>query len=107
VSAGLTIHQTPRVVDFLVLNRERFPQGLIIECKWQQSSGSVDEKYPFLYLNILKTAVPTVILLDGGGYRPGARHWLLDRIGETGSKSLMGVWHMAEFQRHLNNGFLG
>ena len=26
----------------------------------------MDEKYPFLVFNILKTGIPTIILLDGG-----------------------------------------
>ncbi|MDP2637026.1 MAG: hypothetical protein Q8P03_00205, partial [bacterium] len=62
---GLTIYETVRKCDFFIVNRELFPDDLIIECKWQQSGGSVDEKYPFLLFNILKTGIPTIILLDG------------------------------------------
>ena len=49
-----------------------------IECKWQQSSGSVDEKYPFLFLNCTeKMQEPhIIILLDGGGAKQGAINWL-------------------------------
>lgn len=102
---GDTIYDTVRKCDFLVINRAQFPNDLIIECKWQQSSGSVDEKYPFLYFNIIKTGIPTVVLMDGGGYKPAAMAWLKDQVSKTGA--LIGVWTMAEFQTQVNNGFLG
>lgn len=49
-----------------------------IECKWQQSPGSVDEKFPYLYLNAVEAMPePSVfILVDGGGAKPGAVTWL-------------------------------
>lgn len=52
---GKTIYENPRKCDFFIINRDIFPDDLIIECKWQQVSGSVDEKYPFLLFNIIKT----------------------------------------------------
>jgi hypothetical protein len=103
--AGLTIYDTPRKCDFFIVNRELFPDDLIVECKWQQVGGSVDEKYPFLLFNILKTGIPTIILLDGGGYKPAAMRWLKDQVHEKGA--LIGVWNMTEFQTKVNNGFLG
>ena len=102
---GETIYDTPRICDFFVINRDKFPNDLIIECKWQQSGGSVDEKYPLLVFNIVKTSIPTVILLDGGGYRPQAMAWLKDQVNPKGA--IIGVWTMAEFQKQVNNGFLG
>ena len=40
-----------------------------IECKWQGAAGSVDEKYPFMYLNAALTMLePTVIFALGGEY---------------------------------------
>lgn len=89
----------------MVINRAKFPKDLIIECKWQQSSGSVDEKYPFLLFNIIKTAIPTVILIDGDGYKKTALKWLEEQA--LNSRALIGVYSMAEFQKQVNNGFLG
>ena len=102
---GPSIYDTVRKCDFLAINRALFPDDLIIECKWQQSSGSVDEKYPLLLFNILKTGIPTVVLLDGSGYREAARKWLLEQAHPK--SALIGVFTMAEFQRAENNGFLG
>lgn len=81
--AGLTIYGRNRFVDFLVTGARDYPQGLILECKWQSSAGSVDEKFPFLCANITKTRVPTVVLLDGGGYSPGAAAWLRSQSGSA------------------------
>src|SRR5262245_14190164 len=36
--------------EFLAISK-RLSKTVRIECKWQQSSGSVDEKFPYLYLN--------------------------------------------------------
>lgn len=105
VKVDTTIYGSQRVSDFLVLNPDVFPNGLIIECKWQESVGSVDEKYPFLLFNIIKTAVPTIVLLDGGGYKKSAAQWLRDQANPE--RALIGVWDMAEFQKKVNNGFLG
>jgi hypothetical protein len=103
---GRTIYQTVRKVDFLIVNRPKFPADLIIECKWQQSKGSVDEKYPFLLYNIIKTGVPTVVLLDGNGYSKSAKKWLADQADKEMNRALWGVWDMSEFQTKVNNGFL-
>jgi hypothetical protein len=56
----------------------RLSLAVRIECKWQQSSGSVDEKFPYLYLNCI-FAMPEdfiIIVLDGGGAKPLAVSWL-------------------------------
>ncbi len=105
VPCGMSIYETKRKCDLLVLNQEKFPEGLIIECKWQQSKGSVDEKYPFTVFNILKIGVPTIILLDGSGYKRQAMEWLKSQAHP--SKALIGVYDMQEFQKMVNNGYLG
>jgi len=105
VPCGTSIYESKRKCDFLVLNEKKFEDGLIIECKWQQSAGSVDEKYPFTVFNILKIGVPTIILLDGGGYKKAAMEWLKSQASPD--RALTGVYNMAEFQKLVNNGFLG
>lgn len=104
VPCGTSIYESPRKCDFLVMNNDKFPEGLIIECKWQQSAGSVDEKYPFTVFNILKIGVPTIIILDGNGYKKTAMKWLKDQADPK--RALIGVYNMAEFQKLVNNGFL-
>jgi hypothetical protein len=105
VPCGESIYGSSRRCDFLIINPELFPDGLIVECKWQESSGSVDEKFPFTVLNVGKVGVPCVILIDGGGYKEAAFQWLKEQVDPT--KSLIGVYTMMEFQKQLNIGFLG
>ncbi|MEE9312205.1 MAG: PD-(D/E)XK nuclease superfamily protein [Planctomycetota bacterium] len=105
IPVGPTIYDTDRRCDIYVMNRAKFPDDLVIECKWQQAKGSVDEKYPYLLFNIIRTGIPTIVVIDGDGARPAAVAWLKSQVG--GGSALLGVWDMKEFHRQANNGFLG
>lgn len=84
-----------------------------IECKWQQVSGSVDEKLPYLFLNCsLKMQEPhIIILLDGGGAKPGAVEWLRNSClsynlqESTSSKRRIDLMNMTEFVQWVNTTF--
>lgn len=105
VIIGKSIYEGNVRCDFLVLNLEKFPDGLVIECKWQQARGSVDVKYPFNVANIIKIGVPTIIIIDGKGYSKKAIEWL--RGEANAARALIGVYNMQEFQAEVNKGFLG
>lgn len=65
--------------EFL-LKSQKHDLEIRIECKWQQSAGSVDEKFSYLYLNCIES-IPEekiIIIVDGGGYKNGALQWLKD-----------------------------
>ena len=61
-----------------VLKSERYALEIRIECKWQQSKGSVDEKFPYVYLNCIEQMPEKniFIIVDGGGAKAGAIEWL-------------------------------
>lgn len=63
--------------EFL-LKSKKYNLKIRIECKWQQSAGSVDEKFPYLYLNCVESMPENhiIIIVDGGGYKEGALEWL-------------------------------
>ncbi len=63
--------------EFLIKS-ERYDLDIRIECKWQQSSGSVDEKFPYLYLNCIEKMPEStiIIIVDGGGAKLGSVEWL-------------------------------
>lgn len=68
-----------------------------IECKWQQVAGSVDEKFPYLFENAKNMPEPMVILLiDGGGCKPGALQWLKDSAARYTGKDIR-VYNIREF----------
>ena len=96
-----SIYETALNCDFILYHPQKHPNRLVIDAKWQQRGGSVDEKYPFLILNIkYRYLTPTVIVLDGGGYKATAEQWLRAQVGDN----LLHVFNMAQFQTWANNG---
>lgn len=103
VEIGRDIYGKVRRCDLLVYNSRVWPDGLVIQCKWQASSGSVEEKYPFEVLNIQKDEYPTIIVLDGGGYSKGSENWLK---GQAGKNRLLHVFSFGELQKFASKGKL-
>ncbi len=74
--------------EFLLISAKRSLR-VRIECKWQQASGSVDEKFPYLFENCKIMPEPCVIILiDGGGYKPQALDWLKNAAGACQEKDI-------------------
>jgi DNA adenine methylase len=72
---------------------------LVIEAKWQQANGSVDEKFPYLVMNIREQyPYAAIVVLDGGGFKEGAKDWLRRQVDDK----LVHVFNMMEFQRWTN-----
>lgn len=73
VIVGRSIFRQALRADFLVRNLIEYPTGLVIELKWQDRKGSVDEKLPTLAWNIRDGhyGCPVVVVLAGAGCRPG------------------------------------
>lgn len=72
-----TLYNGRGFTEFLLIS-EKFNLEIRIECKWQQTAGSVDEKLPYVYLSAIE-AIPeneVIILIDGPGFRDGAINWL-------------------------------
>lgn len=80
---GNGIFDTPLRADFYLPTTRPFPNGLIIESKWQQVAGSAEEKLCYLVENI-RTVYPctTIVMIDGLGFRPGAVRWLKAQAGQ-------------------------
>jgi len=96
---GHSIYGLPLNADFWVRGAPGYLQGLAIEVKWQQSTGSVDEKFPYLVLNIQQCyPCPALVIADGGGQRPGAIQWLRSQV----EGNLLGVYSVTEFLAWAN-----
>lgn len=107
-----TIYDHKGKTEFLLIS-ERLGLKIRIECKWQQSSGSVDEKLPYLYLNALR-AMPEdkiMIIIDGKGWKEGAIQWLKNAVNTkkyadyTGTNKEIMVFTLMEFLTWANNTF--
>ena len=100
---GVNIYNKKRVVDFILYHPEKWTDCLVIESKWQASSGSVDLKYPFEVLSINKNDYLTIIVLDGGGYSAGAEQWLKSQVGKS---KVIHVENQGGFARLASRGVL-
>ena len=81
-SSYITIYGEGGKTEFVIIDD---PRRIRVEAKFQASNGSVDEKYPYMLLNgIFQYPESEIIfVVDGGGYKPGARKWLENRIKEN------------------------
>tara|TARA_R110000796_G_scaffold4472_6_gene17375 strand:+ start:409 stop:897 length:489 start_codon:yes stop_codon:yes gene_type:complete len=70
-----------------------------IECKYQQSAGSVDEKLPYLFMNFTKSIPETeaIIVIEGDGFKIGAKDWLRKKCSLT----KVSVMSLNEFAEHV------
>lgn len=92
---GKSIYDHDLRADFFIPDVPGFPAGLIIESKWQDAGGSVDEKFPYLVLNIRECyPCPTIVIAGGGGAKPGALRWLRSQVDTT---HLYAVFTLEEF----------
>jgi hypothetical protein len=98
-----TIYKHFGNTEFLA-SSEKYNFKIRLECKWQQVSGSVDEKLPYLYLNCIE-AMPEdyiIIIIDGGGFKAGSITWLKEaakqnKYNEAGVMKSILVFSLAEF----------
>lgn len=67
-----------------------FGRRIRIECKWQDSTGSTDEKFPFLLKNVVERMpeIEALILLGGDGARLGSIGWLKAEAAKIQSKKI-------------------
>ena len=75
VSMGKTIIGKNRHVDILVLH-EATSAVLAIECKYQDTLGTVDEKIPYAIQDMQAMGVPVCLVYAGGGFSAGILHML-------------------------------
>lgn len=98
VVIGVSIYGHPLKVDVDVDPRAGFPGGLVIECKWQQSAGSADEKFPYVVENIRSGQFGSrrvVVVIASTGFKAGAVRWL--RLQQLAEPRLAGVFNLEEF----------
>lgn len=97
---GQGIYGTMLRADFFLEQVSGYPDGLIIESKWQETMGSVDEKLPYLVENIrICYPCPAIIVVGGGGMRPLALAWLKR---QADGNRLAAVFTLEEFLTWAN-----
>lgn len=74
VSLGTSIIGKQRRIDLFVLGPDA--QALCVECKYQDSSGTADEKIPYALNDMAAQRIPGVIVYAGNGFSAGVLHLL-------------------------------
>lgn len=75
VSLGKTIIGKNRRVDIFVL-RKSDQRALGVECKYQQTSGTADEKIPYALQDLEAMWIPGCLVYGGSGWSQGVLHTL-------------------------------
>ncbi len=75
VSIGTSIIGKRRRVDLVVLDSER-RSALALECKYQDSSGTADEKIPYALRDLEALRMPSAMVYAGRGFSEGVLHLL-------------------------------
>ena len=107
-----TIYDHKGNTEFL-LKSKKYNKEIRIECKWQQRAGSVDEKLPYLYLNMIEKMPENeiIVIIDGDGWKAGSIPWLKHAIADrlylntvTENKTIR-VFNIREFVTWANTEF--
>ena len=101
--AGRTIYDGPRHVDFILYHPVKWADCLVIECKWQSSGGSADQKYPYSVLSANLNPQPAIFVLEGDGYSPRSGDWLKSQAGK---EKILHVMDQGEIARFASRGNL-
>ena len=75
VSLGTSIIGKQRRIDLLVVHPAT-GDSLALECKYQDSSGTADEKIPYALQDLASLRIPGVIAYAGSGFSEGVLHLL-------------------------------
>ena len=102
-SVGKTLYGGNRRVDFILYHPIKWSECLVIECKWQSSSGTTDQKYPYFVDSINMNPQHAIIVLDGGGQSRASGKWLKAQAGE---QKVLHVLNQGEFARFASDGKL-
>ena len=97
-----SIYGLPMRVDFYVWHPVKYPDGLIIECKYQETSGSADEKFPYTIACLRKIGLQAILLLIGKGAKRCSVEWCLQQQDDQ----LMVFADFESFFKAVNRGFI-
>jgi hypothetical protein len=108
VNLGTSIIGKQRRVDLLIIEPST-KRGLAIECKYQDTSGTADEKIPYALQDLAALRMPGALAYGGNGFSEGVLHLLqsselaayclpddsLKPLGRKGGESIdSGTWQL-------------
>lgn len=67
-SGLLSVIKTAMVPDFLIWHPHKYPEGCLVECKWQELSGSAEAKIKLLIDSLIASPYRAILILNGPGF---------------------------------------
>ena len=75
VPFGKTLIGKNRRIDILLIE-ESSRTAMALECKYQDSAGTADEKIPYALQDLAQLGMPACLVYAGEGFSPGIAHML-------------------------------
>jgi hypothetical protein len=75
VPFGKTLIGKNRRIDILLIE-ESSRTAMALECKYQGSMGTTDEKIPYALTDLAQLGMPACLVYAGEGFSPGVAHML-------------------------------
>ena len=102
IVVGRNIYDNVRKCHFILFHPHKWEKGLVIEVRWQGVNGTIDEKFPFIVMNIKRSGFETVVVMGGPKLKPEVSNWVGNQIGYR----LIEVFNPGQFQIWVNQGNL-
>lgn len=94
------------LVDFAIVNKHKYPRGMLIDIKRQDTEGTTEEKLPYAVMRLREYGMPYVIITEGSGFSPYIRDWCM-RFSETDESGLFRYFESERaFRRQAERGLL-
>lgn len=93
---GVSIFGGQLITDLYIPVAPGLPDGFAVESKWQNVSGSADQKLCYLEANIRegRYPCPVIVIIGGNGMTEGAKSWIRRQVDGT---KLYAVFTWEEF----------
>lgn len=78
----LSIYGNEMKVDFFIWHPSKYQKGMLMECKYQETPGSVDMKLPYTVMSLKASGLPCMLLLEGQGPTAYAIDWCKNQQDE-------------------------
>ena len=95
-----SVIKTLMVPDFLIWHPAKYPEGCLLECKWQEASGSAEAKILILIRSLLSTPFRSILILNGPGF---SQHYL-DYYKSLENERLIVITSSDELMVRMNRG---
>jgi PD-(D/E)XK nuclease superfamily protein len=63
-----SVIDTAMVPDFYIWHPSKYPEGCLVECKWQETAGSAEAKIKLVIESLVASPYRAIVILNGPGF---------------------------------------